>query len=374
MSIKLSDNFKLLSRFPLDSRKQFETLEAMKNFAESSLYEGIITYNKETKKYYTFDSANTEDENTGKWREFDSTGGDGISIYNDKSGFPAVVEKETLVFAKNDYVDTGSEPNITYPKGFYISTVPDKYDHVDLNGNSLLTKELLFNCEVGGVAKDTSFPIGTPLESVLESIATKVYPLTATISLTPSTLLYKKGDSIGTLSINANLVKGTNDISSLKYYVGGDLKNTVLATDNESLKAGGNFSYAIEGLDITPITTDTTFKIEAQADVSESVVEKTTKIEFINPFIYKLGVAESDNEILKKKGDITVTGISFVDDKFVFKYDSTYTLSKVEDINKFDVTGSFESTTEDIGGENYTVLTSKESCTLDNFAFTFKFV
>ena len=73
MSISLNANFELLSAgLYLDARQQFNTIIEMKDFAETSIPDGFITYNKETQKHYVFSSSNTVDVTLGKWREYNS--------------------------------------------------------------------------------------------------------------------------------------------------------------------------------------------------------------------------------------------------------------------------------------------------------------
>lgn len=74
MSLKLGDGFSYLARKPLDERLTFTTLQDMVDFSESSLYTGIISYNKETNAFYTFNADNPVDATLGKWRDFFSTG------------------------------------------------------------------------------------------------------------------------------------------------------------------------------------------------------------------------------------------------------------------------------------------------------------
>lgn len=69
MAILIADSFQYQGRKPLDSRIVIETIADMIAIAESIIYEGIIVYNKETKKYYTFDPTRTPDPNLGKWEE-----------------------------------------------------------------------------------------------------------------------------------------------------------------------------------------------------------------------------------------------------------------------------------------------------------------
>lgn len=74
MSLKLGDGFSYLARKPLDERLTFETIDDMVDLSDSSLYTGIISYNKETGKFYTFNVDNPVNTTLGKWREFFSTG------------------------------------------------------------------------------------------------------------------------------------------------------------------------------------------------------------------------------------------------------------------------------------------------------------
>lgn len=74
--IVLGMGFDLQAQSYLDIRQSFETLEAMKLFPETSVPEGFVAYNKETKLDYQFDPANTDDPDLGKWRVKKSGGAD----------------------------------------------------------------------------------------------------------------------------------------------------------------------------------------------------------------------------------------------------------------------------------------------------------
>lgn len=66
--ISLGMGFDLQAQSYLDIRQSFDTLAQMKAFPESSVPEGFVAYNKETKLEYQFDPANDEDPTLGKWR------------------------------------------------------------------------------------------------------------------------------------------------------------------------------------------------------------------------------------------------------------------------------------------------------------------
>ena len=71
--IQVADGFDLKSKKPLDGRIQYASVADMKAVPEANLYDGCTAYVTATKKKYTFDSTNTVDSTTGKWRE--DTGG-----------------------------------------------------------------------------------------------------------------------------------------------------------------------------------------------------------------------------------------------------------------------------------------------------------
>ena len=77
MAIQTASNFMYKGKNFLDARQSFDTILAMTSFSITSLPEGFIAYNKETDKYYKFNSTNTVDTTLGKWREYN--GGEGSS-------------------------------------------------------------------------------------------------------------------------------------------------------------------------------------------------------------------------------------------------------------------------------------------------------
>ena len=79
MGILLADNFSYQGRKPLDTRIIYDTISDMVVTAESTIYDGIMAYNKETEKFYVFKSTNTIDALFGKWREL-SAESSGINV------------------------------------------------------------------------------------------------------------------------------------------------------------------------------------------------------------------------------------------------------------------------------------------------------
>lgn len=74
--IQIIDNIDHRSKKPNFVRDQFDTLQAMKQFPESDIDEGHISYCRQTDKHYKFKSENSLDTTTGRWREFKGEKGD----------------------------------------------------------------------------------------------------------------------------------------------------------------------------------------------------------------------------------------------------------------------------------------------------------
>ena len=74
MAIQVGSNFSLKNKNFIDDRQSFDTIIEMVSFSENNIPEGFITYNKETNKYYNFNSINDVDITLGKWREYNGGG------------------------------------------------------------------------------------------------------------------------------------------------------------------------------------------------------------------------------------------------------------------------------------------------------------
>lgn len=130
MSITVGDNFSYQGGKPLDARFQFSSVANMKAFAEASLYDGCLAYIPSLKKYYTYDSSNTVDTTTGRWRELETGGGGGTSDYTDLTNKPQIASvtltgnKALSAFGLTSSVETQSSGGTTKS---YVNT-GEKYD------------------------------------------------------------------------------------------------------------------------------------------------------------------------------------------------------------------------------------------------------
>ncbi len=70
MALVIGDQFSYQARKPLDSRLVASNLASLLAINEATVYNGIQVYVESEKQFYVFNSSNTVDAVTGKWREF----------------------------------------------------------------------------------------------------------------------------------------------------------------------------------------------------------------------------------------------------------------------------------------------------------------
>lgn len=155
MSIGIADNFLYQGRKPLDSRIVKDTINDMINMAESIVYDGIMVYNKETKKFYVFNSSNTEDDTLKKWRELETenpnSGNATIGEYvkdKDYKKNELIVYNNKMYFAANDFKsDNGG------------GTLANSFKKDLDNGNLVLvgTEENDANAKINNYAQNTQY-------------------------------------------------------------------------------------------------------------------------------------------------------------------------------------------------------------------------
>lgn len=133
MAIGIADNFLYQGRKPLDSRIVKDTITDMTDMAESIIHDGIMVYNKETEKFYVFNSNNTVDATLKKWREFSGSPTDAnatISEYGQDKDYKKnelVIFDNKMYLVANDFKSDNTE-----------STIVDSFKKDLDNGNLII--------------------------------------------------------------------------------------------------------------------------------------------------------------------------------------------------------------------------------------------
>lgn len=126
MGISIADNFNIQMKKPLDNRTQYATLALMKAVSDSSMSEGCLAYCEETDKYYKFLSTNDSDEETGKWREYESGGGliEGyaVPVFGTNNEFVALLNEATGY----EFPSYNDEEHTAFMAGIGMSQYPNE--------------------------------------------------------------------------------------------------------------------------------------------------------------------------------------------------------------------------------------------------------
>lgn len=133
MAIGITDNFLYQGRKPLDSRIVKNTIADMTKMAESVIYDGIMVYVKDTKKFYVFNSKNSEDASLKKWRELEtgaaSSGNAVIEKYSQNVDYKEdtlIIHNSKLYLVLGDFTSNNTE------------TTTDDSFKLDLNNNKII--------------------------------------------------------------------------------------------------------------------------------------------------------------------------------------------------------------------------------------------
>lgn len=260
---------------------------------------------------------------------------------------PLIIESSDI-----DYANTGDN-SITNLK----NALDKLFDEVN-KGSSVLEKELVPNVKQGSVK--TSYPIGTSLEEIIRDMLTEKIPPTISFMLNPSKLLYDiVNEKINSITINAIATKKTNDIEKIEYFI-----NDVSVNTNTNVLNSGSFPYIYNNV----INKTTTIKVVV-TDTEGLTSVATKKIEFYPVIYYGIvdaNISEPNESIIKTLNfklqntkEFTYSGINTDWGKVCVAIPKVLgVISTILDpINNFSYNNSFASTTVNINGYEYSVLT-----------------
>lgn len=233
---------------------------------------------------------------------------------------------------------------------------------------STLERDITANIDLGGIIAGKTFPEGTSITDILETLIYKPVDQKVIVTLSEN-LLQKIGTVLSSVNVSANITKGDYPILSAKYYVNDTLEDTKDETTDPTITDGGTFIYTYN----TEITSNTTFKVDVVT--LEKTVSEIKAIEFIRPFYYGISdTAVIDDpttltELLEVKDNKSIIYNS--NNKYlVFAYDKSYgTLKKILDENDFQ---NLNDWTKSTVGE-YFVYVSNTPITITNYTYKFEF-
>lgn len=220
-------------------------------------------------------------------------------------------------------------------------------------------------------------PEGKAFASVKIDIKEFVAP-GVTLTITPSTVMYDKDvDTLGEIAITANVTKGTNDISTVRFAING----TTVKELTEGVEAGGVFLYTHT---FDP-RTNTSFTINVTAFDSKAKTGSSSKeIKFVNKTYYGTvastvvnptadQITALEHALVGSKAYV-YSGINMDYGKVVYAYPASFgSLSRIFDpIHQLTYTESFTKTSVSIDGTSYFVYTLTDSAAAEDVQLTFE--
>ena len=255
------------------------------------------------------------------------------------------------------------------PDGTTITITDDgTITSIGSGGSAVLTEEITTNIEVGGIKSGTLLGTGLTFNDYVRMVHVTYLAPGVTLTITPSTTLYKVGTNVTGLVAKVTVTKKSENIIKIEFLVNDVVKETI-TTD---VANGGTFSYTVDDF-----STDTTIK--AIVYDTSSNVPKTSTVKFVSPYYCGTtnDVPTADTivaltELVETKGSKTRT-ITCANKHVVIAYPASYgKLTSILDGNGFENLTDYTNIQENINSVSYEVYYTTGKKTLTNFKYTYK--
>lgn len=226
-----------------------------------------------------------------------------------------------------------------------------------------------------GSVKDF-YPANTTLADIIKDMLTVKDPPQLNLSINPNKTLYDiVSESVPSLTINATIVKKTNPIEKVEFYVNGALKHTVTS----GVANGGTFPYVYN----TEIKATTTIKVVV-TDSEGLSATSTKKIEFCGSSYHGIVPPETSTvteamvktltKTLKNTNDFVYSNINCEYNKIIYAFPAEFgKLTMISDVkNNFSYLESFECKNITIDNIPYYAYLLIEAVGVDGAEITFK--
>ena len=254
MALLIGDNFSYNGKKPNFERDSFETLAALKAFAEANIDNGHIAYCVETNKHYIFNDSNSDDPITGKWRVLESEFSNKVDIsdldeYLTKTDAQSTYQPIGNYALKSDISDLASKDEI-----------PTKVSELENDSNYLISvpDEYVTETELNEAISGVQFELPIASDSVLGGVK-----IGAGLSINSGTgVLSVNGggtaDSVDWSGVQSKpqingheLVSGNNTLDSLGIQPSGNYLTSIpIASSNTlgGIKVGAGLSITADGI------------------------------------------------------------------------------------------------------------------------------
>jgi len=233
--------------------------------------------------------------------------------------------------------------------------------HNDLNG-------------LQGGTTDEYYHLTSEEKTDLDNLLYPYVAASAVLSTTPATGLREFGNTATDVALSAVTTKGTNNITSVKFYRGATLIETVTSP----IAGGGTETFT----DTTDLETTTSYTCKV-SDGTQEVTSNIKTFTFLYPYYY--GVGDPDltaSEVAGLTKAVVASGtktysFSPTSQVYYFAYPaSNGELTSIKDPNGFNITSDWTLRVEDITGldstaQSYNIYEFNNLTTQTGFAITF---
>ena len=257
-----------------------------------------------------------------------------------------------------------------------VNNVKAALDLLFEEGGGILESPITANVQIGQVTNGKTYPVGTPLETILREILTEQLPPSVNMVISPSKTLYNiVTESIPSLTINCTVTKKSNDVSKIEYFINDTLVHTVTS----GVANGGTFPYVYN----TEIKETTTIKVVV-TDSEGLSATSTKKIEFCGSSYHGIVPPETSTvteamvktltKTLKNTNDFVYSNINCEYNKIVYAFPAEFgKLTMISDVkNNFSYLESFECKNITIDNIPYYAYLLIEAVGVDGAEITFK--
>lgn len=299
----------------------------------------------------------------------------------DLSGYATqsqLAEKADIVHTHsyNELTDTPTIPSLDgYATQEYVGGVVD--------ANIIFDNDMNVVTGLGGIKAGDNLN-GLTLKDVVNKLLFPYVAPTISASLTysPSGSLFEYGQIVSIISVNGNVTKKSEAITSIKF-----LENsTVLNEITDGIGASGSYKHAFETpIQITTNLSNSRFRFSVTDATNKTYTCNTSGFSFCYPFYYGIvdenySISNIINSLTKKIETKGTKAYTYTTNNqcMVIAYPKAYgTLTKITDPNNFDVTGTFAvselivNCLDDTNQAYYVYINN--ASTVSNFRLTFTF-
>lgn len=257
-------------------------------------------------------------------------------------------------------------------------TVTDEIE-MPANMGGVLEEDLKASTVIGSVKKGMVYAKGTSFETILKDILTSYTKASCVITFSPTTEVYDAvDDELNEIEIIPKITKGTENIKSVKWYVG-DVLVHELTTGVEN---GGTFTY--NHIFSTPQKTSFETKIVIEDETDGGTVTTKKTVVFIGKTYY--GILDADistpteddikgleNKVVKNTKTLTYSNIVTPWGRVCMAYPKALdALTSIMDtVNNFNYTTEFEKQELTVDGIPYLAYVQKEPSGADGVLLKF---